>query len=95
MIGDGDIEAIFSNGDFDVVATFPGSRSVSGWFTDGTQQVSVFTNEIEAVNPMFDFATSETGSLKRGDTVTINGTDYTVERKQVLATGVTTLHLKT
>lgn len=101
MIGDGDVEAIFENGDFDTEAVFhrAGDDTVTcqGWFTDRTEQVNVLTNEVESVQPTFEAATSVVGggAVKRSDTVTINSTTYTVERVQDIGTGVSTVHLKT
>lgn len=96
MIGDDDLEAIFSNGDFDTEAVFGGSLKVRGWFTGATQQVSVFSQEIEAVLPTFDCKTSDIDELvARGSSVVIDGTTYKVERKHDLGTGVTSISLKT
>lgn len=100
---DGDIENIISCGDFDVAveiwnkANTDRLASVRGIFTDRTEQVNVWTGEIEAVNPMVDCATSRvTGlSIVRGCIAVINATNYTIERIQVNGTGITTFHLKT
>ena len=74
------------------------SICVDGFFTDGTEAVSIMTGEIEAVNPMFDCQTSAVADVKSGragSTVTIDKTVYNVERKQNLGNGMTTVHLKT
>lgn len=102
-VGDGDLEAILTNGDFNITASIwdkPGTTrlaDVVGWFTEGTQQTSLLTNEIETVNPMFDCpsTTAVSSTVARGHLAVINGSNYRVERVQVNGTGMTTLHLKT
>lgn len=99
-IGDGDIEAIYANGDFDTGAIFTrrGDQvggEVRGWPTSATEEVNLLTQQIEAFDMKFDCATSAVTAIRKGDTATIDGTDYTVERKQDLGNGSTTLYLKT
>ena len=95
MVGDGDVEAIFSNGDFDDEAVFNGTLKVKGWFTDATTQTSILTNEIEAVNPSFVCASSAITTIKRGDTLVIGGVTYKIERHERTGFGTTMLYLKT
>ncbi len=98
MIGDDDLTAIFASGDFDVEAVFTvtaGTVTVRGFFTDASQQVNVLTQEVEAVLPSFTTKTSGIDTVKRGNTVVIDGDTYKVERKEVIGTGVSLVHLKT
>lgn len=103
MIGDGDIENLMSNGDWDTAASITQSDGITpvadiqGIFTDATQQSALLTNETETVNPMFDAPSSviTANGIIKGYIATINGLDYKIERVQVNGTGVTTLHLKT
>lgn len=94
-IDDGDIEAIMSNGDFDVPAVFSGSLTVNGWFTDATQQVSLLTNEIETVLPSFTCAASAITTVKRGNSVSVDGRTFTAERIEKIGNGTALVHLKT
>ncbi len=105
-VGDGDLENILGNGDFDTCAEFTIAGQakplcVNGWFTDVTHQADLMSEKINAVDPKFDCATTDitnsdgTDIVKRGGSVTINGTAYTVEVKQDNGIGITTLHLKT
>lgn len=98
-VGDGDVASILGNGDFNVSAVFTrqagGTVTTNGWFTDGTEQVNLLTNEVEAVRPTFDCETSAISTIKRGDSVVISTVTYKVARLQVLGTGITTVHLKT
>lgn len=105
MVGDGDVAAIFSNGDFDTDAVFtitpanPPTAAVTltvpGWFTGASEQVNILTNQVEAVLPMFDCETSAIATVKNRMSAVINSTTYTVERIQNLGTGISTVHLKT
>lgn len=99
---DADLATIFESGDFDVTATFTISAGntldVSGWFTGGTEQTNPLTAEVEAILPMFDCRSSDleqTGEVvRKGMSVSIASTVYTVERLQKLGTGVTSVYLK-
>lgn len=98
MIGDDDLTSIFASGDFDTSAVFTvtaGTVTVRGIFTDASQQINVMTNEVEAVNPSFMTKTSGIATVKRGNSVVIDGDTFTVERKEVTGVGMTLVHLKT
>jgi len=111
MIGDGDVDLIFENGDFNEPAVFTISPAVvspaadavlltvQGIFTDATEQTSPYGNEIEAVLPMFDCSSDalETSGhvVRKGMKVLIRSTNYWIERLQKLGTGATTVHLTT
>lgn len=99
MIGDDDLELIFANGDFDKTAEFTltgGSTvCVKGWFTDATEQVSILTGEVEAVKPSFACVASAIATVKRGNTVSICDTVYTIERIERTGVGSAVVHLKT
>ncbi len=99
MIDDGDVAAIFSNGDFDSEAVFAidaeTSLTVRGWFTAPTEQENLMTGQVEVIDAKFDCETSAAATAKSKMTVLINSLSYIVERKQDLGIGVTTFHLKT
>jgi hypothetical protein len=71
--------------------------TVSPWgiFTDASEAVNLLTGEIEANDASFSCNTSEVGTVKNGMSVVIDGTTYTVKRKQKLGTGDTLFYLKT
>lgn len=99
MLGDGDLENIFCNGDFDTCAEFTLSDGstlcVNGWFTDSTQQVGLSPGEVEAVDAMFDCPASAITGVVRGNAITIEGAAYTIERLEDHGIGLKTLYLKT
>lgn len=98
MIGDGDIEAIFENGDFDTSAVFTtsaGSLTVSGWFTSASDATTIYGVEIEAQKPTFVAPTSAIGAVKNKNPVAINAVNYIVERVEKVGTGVSVCYLKT
>lgn len=98
MIGDGDLKAIFENGDFDTAAVFtiagPATVTVRGWFTDKTHQSNILTNEVETLAPTFTCEAAAIESVKRGNSVVIDSIAYTVERIETLGTGASLVHLK-
>lgn len=100
-VGDGDIESIFENGDFDTAAIFTtsgplgGLITVNGWFTDSTEEVNVMTQKVEAVNPTFACATSEITNIVRAAGVEINSVQYSIERIERTGIGASLVHLKT
>lgn len=101
MIGDGDAEAIFENGDFDTTAVFTISTgptvtlSVKGWFTAASEGVAMFGNtEIEAGRPSFMAPTANLATVPRKKPVTINSTVYQVEKIEPAGTGVSVVWLK-
>jgi flagellar capping protein FliD len=101
MLGDGDLETIFANGDFDTAAVFTISSgptvtlTVRGWFQEATEAVSIYTGEIEANDASFTCETADVATVKNEMTVVINSVTYTVKRKQKMGTGVTLIYLKT
>ena len=96
-----DLDAIFENGDFDTDAVFTISTgptvtlTVSGWFTKASEAAPFPGGEIEAINPMFDCATSAIVTVDLKMSVAINAVNYIVERIQDNGTGISTVHLKT
>jgi hypothetical protein len=60
----------------------------------GGDAVEINDIRIEASEPTFQCRTSETTAVRRGDTVTIAATEYTVERYQRVGIGVTVFYLK-
>ena len=98
MIGDDDLDTCFSTTDFAVPAVFGVSGpdiTVNGYFTDTHEIVDINTGQIVAAAPTFTCKTSETESVQRGNTVTIDGTTYTIERKLPTGIGATDFYLKT
>lgn len=96
MIGDEDLDACFNTDDFGIEADFGGSTgSVKGHFTDATEATLLYGVEIEARDPSFACKTSDITAVRNKDSVTIDGTDYTVAKIQKLGTGVSLVTLKT
>lgn len=100
MIGDGDLNTIFANGDFDSEAVFTISTgptvtlSVRGWFQEATESVDL-NNEIEAVDANFTCESSDVTTVKNEMSVVINAVTYKVKRKQKIGTGASLIWLKT
>ncbi|MDM7922111.1 MAG: head-tail joining protein [Pyrinomonadaceae bacterium] len=95
-ISDDDLDACFSTDDFGVEGIFEtsgGSVTVNGYFTDPTDAVELNGVRIEASEATFQCRTSETTAVRRDDTLTVDGTEYTVERYQRVGTGVTVFYL--
>jgi hypothetical protein len=101
VIGDGDLNAIFANGDFDTEAVFTISTgptvtlSARGWFQEATEAVDVVGGEIDAVDANFVCETVDVATVKNEMSVAINAVTYKVKRKQKTGTGVTLIWLKT
>ncbi len=100
-IGDGDLNTIFANGDFDVEAVFtistgpPVTLSVRGWFQEATEAITVAGGEIEAVDASFTCETTDVATVKNEMSVVINAVTYKVKRKQKIGTGASLIWLKT
>lgn len=101
MIGDGDLDVIFANGDFDTAAVFTISTgptvtlTVRGWFQEASEAVEIAGDRIEAVDASFTCETSDVATVKNEMSVVINAVTYKVKRKQKTGTGVTLVWLKT
>ena len=99
MIGDGDIESIFENGDWNVTASFatsPTATVVQGWFSKPTEEIRVGGEIlVEAIAPSFKCPRSRVIGIRKGVSVTISGTTYTVERRHDTGIGVIEFYLKT
>lgn len=99
MLGDGDLDSIFSNGDFDEEAIFslsPGTLKVRGWFTDGSDATLMFGQvQIEASKPTLMCKTDDIVTVRNKMNVVIRGTTYSVEKIERNGTGVSVLYLKT
>lgn len=94
---DADLATAFSTTDFAETLTFTtggGAVSVTGYFNEGSDAVRINEVDIEAVQPSFEYRTSQ-AVLARGDTVTRSGTVYKVEKLQKTGVGVTVAFLKT
>lgn len=100
MIGDEDLENIFTNGDFDTTAEFTISAGttlcVKGWFTAASQGVLMFGNvEVEAGVPSFTTPTAGIATVRNKMAVCIDAVTYQVEKVEPVGTGVSVVHLKT
>ena len=94
-VGDGDVEEIFSNGDFDDVAVFDGSITVNGWLQERTEAAMFPGGEIETIDASFTCATSLVADVRNEMAVVIDETTYTVKRKQKVGPGMSLIMLKT
>ena len=98
MIGDGDVDLIFENGDFDVAAVFdtePDATTIRGWFTAASQGVRLEGNiEVEASKPSFTAPTASLADVRNKMSVTIDGTAYKVERVEQTGISVSVVWLK-
>lgn len=99
MIGDGDLDLIFENGDFDTEAVFQtasGDVAVKGWFTAASQGVSMMSNvEVEAAKPSFTAPTSKLTAVRNKQMVTISEVEYQVEKIEPTGVGTSVVWLKT
>lgn len=93
-----DNATIYSDSDFGQAAVFDVSGTdleVNGIFTNATEAANLLTGEVEVYDASISCPSAETASVRKGMTVTIGGTEYTIERKQILGTGDTLFYLKT
>jgi len=96
MIGDGDVAAIMSNGDFNEPAVFGGTLTVQGWFTDESDATSLYGQvQIEAQKPSFICDTDDVVSVQNRTSVVIRSRTFTVERIEKLGIGNSVVYLKT
>jgi hypothetical protein len=72
-----------------------GALTVTAIMTEATDAVNMMGVDIEAQEPTLQCATADVETVRRGDTTTIGGNAYTVERKQKIGTGFSVLYLKT
>lgn len=109
MIGDGDLDAIFANGDFDEEAVFtitpaaPPDPAVTltirGWFTPRTDATLFFGQVgVESAKPSLtcktaDIEDDEDDILRKS--VSIRSVNYTVEKIENNGTGISVIWLKT
>lgn len=98
MISDDDLDACFSTNEFGVEAVFdlnPGTLTITGYFTRGSDAIREYGVDIEAVEPSFTCKTSDVTSIRNGMSVEIENDTYEVKRMQKVGTGVSCLYLKT
>jgi hypothetical protein len=102
VLGDGDLQSIFGNGDFDTEAVFTISTgptvtsTVRGWFTGASDSVLMFGQvQIEAAKPSFMCETADITNIMPKMQVAIDAVSYTVERIEKVGTGVSVVYLKT
>lgn len=97
---DDDLAQIFSaSNPLAVLAAFDPSGTnveVYGLFTDGTDATVMYGVDVEAQNPSITCRQSDVSTVENRMKVTINSTQYTVERiAKSGSPGVTTVYLKT
>lgn len=97
---DEDLDAIFEDETFSTCAEFAltanSSICVNGHFTDASDAVVLFGNvEIEAQRPTFVCRTSKIADVRNKMSVTIDETDYTVEKISKIGQGSSVVYLKT
>lgn len=95
---DADLDSIFEGSDLDQVdATFtvsgPATVVTKGFFTGPSDAVEMLDTRIEAMQPTFMARTSAITAVRRGNSVTISATAYTVERIQKLGDGMSVCYL--
>lgn len=101
MTGDGDLEAIFSNGDWNTDAVFTISTgptvtlTVKGWFQEATEAENIMSGEVEVLDATFTCETVDVATVQNEMSVVINATTYKVKRKQKIGTGASLIYLKT
>lgn len=98
MIGDGDLDLIFENGDFDTPAEFTSiGLTVRAIFNEPTDETVMYGQvQVEAMKPSVICESSKlTSAVVPKIAVTINDRDFTVERIEKTGVGMTVLHLKT
>lgn len=91
---DADIAAMMAAGDFSQSVTVAGA-TITADFTDATDAVNLLDGRVEAHEPTLICATADVENVIRGATAVVNGTSYTVDRKQKIGTGQSVLYLKT
>lgn len=94
-----DLDAIFTSGDFDTCATFTISAGntlcVNGIFTDASDETVMHGVAIEAAKPTLQCQTSKITTVRNKMTVSIDETDYQVERIEKIGQGMSVVYLKT
>lgn len=94
-ISDDDLDACFSTDDFAVVGSFSnGVGNVNGYFTNGTDEITISETRIEATDATFQCRTSEIAATRQGHTVTVNAVVYTIKRIIRTGMGVSVCYLK-
>lgn len=97
-ISDDDLDACFLTDDFAVPAVFAatgGNVTVNGYFSDAAEVVDHNDGKVVAAAPTFTCRTSKITGVRRGNTVTIDGKAYKVERYLKSGMGVSDVYLKT
>lgn len=96
MIGDGDVAAIMSNGDFNEDVVFGGTLTVQGWFTSESDATTPYPGvDIEAQKPSVICDTDDVTTVRNGMTALIRSITYTVVRIEKLGIGNSVVYLKT
>ncbi|MCA1567242.1 MAG: head-tail joining protein [Acidobacteria bacterium] len=80
------VQAVFKRGET-VLAT------VAVIFNDPSQSVEIYSTQIEEAAPFLQAPTASLAAVKRGDTATVNGATYRIERIRPDGTGVSTVYL--
>jgi hypothetical protein len=92
------IGAFFLDADFAIDAVFSlspsGTRTVKVIFNTPSQEIVIYDTAIEADSPNLMCKTADLASVKRGLNVSVNATNYKIERLTHDGTGVSTVYLK-
>ncbi|HWQ36956.1 MAG TPA: head-tail joining protein [Blastocatellia bacterium] len=92
-----DLAQFFDPADFATTVAFTrGAQmvgSVSAIFTAASQSVEIYDAQIEEPNPTLVARSSEIAGIRRGDTATVGGSSFRVERISADGTGISTIYL--
>jgi hypothetical protein len=96
MAFDEDLDQLYSAADpFCVLGVFSNGVQAYGNFIGATEGVDLMSGQPEANDPSFEVRETEVDTVRNEMTVAIDGTTYTVKRKQKVGTGATLIYLKT
>jgi hypothetical protein len=62
-------------------------------FNDPSQSVEIYNTDVEEPAPFLQAPTASLSAVKRGDTATVNGTTYRIERIHPDGTGLSIINL--
>lgn len=100
-IDDSDLDICFSTNDFGVEASFASRQDpdyiihTTGYYTAGSDAITVYDSQIEAIGPTFVCRESAIAGVARNWEVLINGQYFSVVRIERVGNGVATVYLKT
>ena len=88
-----DLTEFFSTSDFAVTATLAGSTSVNGIFDNASSPIAGGEVDVEGTLPTFTCAAADVPAVAAGQTLSVNGTTYTIVAVHPDGTGVVVLGL--